>query len=191
MNEVITLILAAGSSSRMGFPKQLMPHKGKPLLSHVAGIAVLAELGPVCVVVGANAEVVRPVVQELAVQIVENPAWAEGMGTSIGSGMRFIEQKYPRAEAILLMLCDQPLVTPELLRKMVQRMHESGKLIVSCQYAGTFGPPALFARPVFAELATLSGPSGAKAIIQSHLRQTLFVPFPDGSVDLDTPEQLP
>lgn len=181
------VILAAGASSRMGRPKQSLLFEGESLLKRAAVAALNANCRPVITVIGANAEVSR---QELAgLQTIEvfNTDWRAGMGTSVSTGFRHLVEADPATDAAVLLLCDQPFVTTEVLSRLVAAYRTSGRPIVASEYGDSFGPPALFAKTVFSELIRLSGASGAKKVIKKHAPNIQLVPFPQGLVDLDTP----
>ena len=182
-------MLAAGASSRLPGPKQLLRFRGATLLRRAAQTAVAAGCGPVAVVLGAGAvqERMRFELVDLDVRIVENARWSEGIGSSIRAGLEALEST-GTLEAVLITTCDQPHVTPELLRRMVAAFLETHPLAVACAYAGTVGVPALLGRPLFAELATLEHDQGAKRILERHLPAVVRIPFEPGAVDIDTPE---
>ena len=119
------ILLAAGSSSRMGVPKQLLDFHGIPLLRHVAEVARAAACGPVVVVLGSREQEMRSVLSDLDVEIEVNERWAEGMGTSIQTGVKKLADR--QIDGVILALADQPFVTPELLRRLVIRHDETGK----------------------------------------------------------------
>ncbi|MBX7211462.1 MAG: nucleotidyltransferase family protein [Verrucomicrobiaceae bacterium] len=178
------VILAAGSSSRLGSPKQLIDWHGQPLLRHLAQQAI-ATGAPVTVILGANAEIIRPTIADLPLTIVENDQWPEGMSSSVRLAATRID-----AGALLLMTCDQPFVTTETLRALIGARITSHHRIVASEYEGTVGVPALFDRSLFTTLCGLTGAQGAKSLICRHLFETIRLPFPAGKFDLDTPADL-
>jgi len=180
-------VLAAGGSTRLGSPKQLLPHRGTSLLRHAAETAVAVGAARVVVVVGAEAERLRAELNGLAVLIAENQCWAEGLSTSVRAGLDALEAA-TEPEALLFTTCDQPFVTPDLLRAMIAVYEASRPPVVACEYAGAVGVPALFDRALWNELRDLSGDSGARRIIERHLAQAVRVPFPEGAVDVDDAE---
>jgi len=180
-------VLAAGGSTRLGSPKQLLPYRGRTLLRHAAETALAAGAARVVVVVGAEAERLRAELDGLDVHVVENTAWAEGLSTSVRAGLEALESA-AAPEAVLFTTCDQPLVTPDLLRAMIAVYGASRPPIVACEYAGTAGVPALFDRALFGELRELRGDSGARRVIERHLAEAVRVPFPDAAVDVDDAE---
>jgi len=182
------VILAAGASTRMGTPKQLLLNQKRSFLCHVVETAVASICRPIVVVLGAHAEQLKHEVCHLPVQVVENAQWAAGMSSSIRAGIQVISAAPEKIEAVVLLLCDQPFVSPQIINQLVETYHFTGKSIVASAYAETLGVPALFSRTLFSELITLREAEGAKQIIMKHIDQVLSVPFPEGVIDIDTPE---
>lgn len=178
------VILAAGSSSRLGSPKQLIEWHGKPLLRHLAEQTLATDF-PVTIILGAYRELIQPCIADLPLTILINDAWQEGMSSSIRLAASTIE-----ADALLLMVCDQPHVSTAHLRALMGAHAATKPAIVASAYADTLGVPALFDCSLFAELASLTGQQGAKAIIQRHREAVLATPFPDGIIDIDTPDHV-
>jgi len=182
------VVLAAGASTRLGTPKQLIRFRGRSLLAHAIHVAVAAGFRPVVVVVGAHADRIRQAVALPAgVCWVENPRWPEGMSTSVRTGLAALVEAAPSVAGALLMACDQPYVSASLLRRMAAAYRRTGAAVVACAYGGTLGVPALFDRSLFPELQALEGDRGAKSVIARHLDRTVQVPFPRGVIDVDTP----
>lgn len=178
------VILAAGSSSRLGSPKQLIDWHGQPLLRHLATQAI-ATGAPVTVILGANVEAIYPTIADLPLTIIENQEWADGMSTSI-----CLAATNTDADAMLLMTCDQPFVTTGIVRAIIEARTTGHHRIVASEYEGIVGVPAVFERSLFPELQQLTGSKGAKAVILRHLIETHRRSFPEGAMDLDTPDDL-
>lgn len=184
------ILLAAGASTRMGRPKQLLPFRGTTLVRHAAQTMLASVCSPVSVVVGCESDRVRAELRGLDVTIVENPNWERGIGMSIAAGVTFLETVLPQKPAgALLMLCDQPLVTSELLDTLARALESGEYLAAGSSYGGTIGVPALFSRELFAELKLLEPASGAKAVLTRHAARVATVPFPPAATDVDTTEQ--
>ncbi len=188
MSAIAIVILAAGASARMGVPKQLLRHRGRSLVRNAVEAALGSACRPVVIVLGANAKQIRPEIEELPVQIVQNAHWAGGLSTSIRAGIEALVSAADPPEAVVLALCDQPWVCSDDIEALVTAYRSMGRPIVASQYAGTLGVPALFARPVLPELLRLAGDGGAKQVIQSHLATVWPVPCSHAAIDLDTLE---
>ena len=182
------VILAAGSSSRLGTPKQLLQFRGRSLLRNAALAAIGATCAPVVVVTGANAELAANEVDGLAVHVERNARWESGMGSSVSAGIARLLEADPAVAAVVVLLCDQPLVSADLIGTLIAAHHATGSTVVASSYAGSLGVPALFGRELFDELSHLDGAAGAKVVIARHASEAHFVPFPDGEMDVDTPE---
>jgi molybdenum cofactor cytidylyltransferase len=184
---VAVVLLAAGGSTRLGRPKQLLVYRGTTLIRRMAEAALRSRAQSVVVVLGAHAARVRPALHGLPLQVVENLEWESGISSSIRAGIRTVP---PSCQAILFMAVDQVYVTADLLDRLLSIYEESATPIVASSYAGTRGIPVLFARTLFPLLLSLAGDSGAKQIIEAHAHETATVDFPRGSIDLDRPEDL-
>lgn len=179
---VSIILLAAGRSSRLGKPKQLLPYKGTTLLRYAASTALSSQADSTYVILGSEAEKLKGELHGLPVQVVNNPDWGLGISTSIVTGVRALPQS---VDAALIMLCDQPRVSTQLLDSIIENHRSAGKPVVACEYGGTLGVPALFARSLFPELVKLKGDQGAKSVIQKHTTDAIAIPFPDGIFDID------
>jgi molybdenum cofactor cytidylyltransferase len=174
----------------MGKAKQLLSFCGETLLKRAARVALEASCRPVVVVIGANAAASREILAGLDVREIENGQWQTGMGSSIRAGIEQLVAVNPEAVAAVVMLCDQPLVTPETIRALVRAYRQTNCSIVASRYGNSYGVPALFGRTHFAELRQLTGDEGAKAIIKRHLVRAHLLPFPEGEIDIDTPDDF-
>ena len=182
------VLLAAGASERLGKPKQLLPYQGKTLLGHTLQIAAESGVSPVVLVLGANADLLTPHVENAAVEIVINAKWKDGMASSIQCGLQQILLTGPNINAVIIMVCDQPYVTAQLLTELVIKYEQSGKPIVASSYKGIAGTPALFDKTIFEELLKLTGDTGAKKIMRSQPQRVATVEFVLGEIDIDTNE---
>lgn len=184
---VALLLLAAGASTRMGQPKQLLPYHGRSLLRHAAEIAVASGCAPLVLVTGALHEALLPEITGLPIRAVHNPTWETGMASSLQAGLAAVAGANPAA--ILVMLTDQPLVTPALLRQLVVQQQRTQAPAVAAAYAGTLGVPAVFSRTLFPDLLQLQGAQGANRLLAKLGTAVGRVDFPAGLLDVDTPEQ--
>jgi len=187
LKNIAIVILAAGGSSRFGRPKQLLDWGGAPLVAHAADVALDAGLGPVVVVLGCQAQAARAALGARPVQVAMNWRWEEGLSTSVQVGLAALP---PETDAAILMQCDQPLLTAELLRALTARCEETGAAIVHPVHAGRRGTPTLFARSLFPELAAVTGDLGGRAVIAHHPDAVAAVEVaePDVLADIDVPE---
>lgn len=177
-------ILAAGSSTRLGHPKQLLKIRGESLIRRTARTALATHL-PVSIVLGSTAETIQNELQGLPVAILLNSEWQEGLASSVRCAVGYAAGA---ADALLIMTVDQPLVTEALLKRLVDTFLAGAVSLVACRYAGTVGVPALYSRALFPELAALHGDIGAKSVIERHRTDAALIDFPEGAVDIDTPE---
>ena len=186
MANIGAVILAAGESSRLGRPKQLIEFRGKTLVRRVVDAADEAGCSPITVVIGSDGKKVAHELEQTSAAIVENETWRNGIGTSIRAGMQSLVERRPGLDAVVVLVSDQPLVEAELIKQIIARHGEMGKTIIASGYSRTLGVPALFDRSHFEELLTLPDDSGAKSIILSRRARVVEFPFPQGNVDIDT-----
>ena len=181
------VILAAGESARMGTPKQLLPLDGQPLLVRAIEAALASAAWPVVVVLGAHEEKIRPVLARLPVLVADNPAWSEGMASSIRVGVTTLQQFSRALAAALVALCDQPAFSAATIAQLVAAQRSTGRSIVAARYAGRQGAPALFLREHFETLMHLTGEEGARALLNDSPARVAAVELPALALDLDTP----
>lgn len=182
------VLLAAGASRRLGKPKQLLQYRGTTLLRHVAMEAVSSRADAVTIVLGAGAAAMHSEVADLGVAIAFNEGWSEGMAGSIHTGLADLRGRVSRLGAVVLMLCDQPFADRALLDALIVTHHQTGAPVVASRYGEVLGVPALFEQRLFDRLAALDGNAGARVLIAEHVHEMAQVPFPLGTVDIDTPE---
>ncbi len=180
------ILLAAGASTRLGEPKQLLRFQGETLLRRSAKFA-LAASNRVIVTLGSQVETLRKEIEDLPVEIVENKDWATGMSGSIKVGLKEFLDDANWVKAVVVMVCDQPFVNEKLLEKIITKFQETDSPIVACEYQNALGVPALFHRKLFPELLALDAQTGAKQLIKKYREQTAAISFPEGAFDVDTP----
>ena len=168
----------------MGLPKQLLQHRGKSLLRLSAETALATLPSEVVAVLGSEADRMKHELDDLPVRLVTNQGWQEGIASSIRAGIAEIPVT---VEASLMLLCDQPFVTSDLLLRLITACTDE-KPIAATEYGQTYGVPACFKRSLFAELLDLRGDAGAKRVIHRDERRVTRVPFSEACVDIDTLE---
>lgn len=183
------ILLAAGSSSRLGRSKQLIEYQGKTLIQKAIDEANKSRADCLVVVLGANADRIQTGFEPSSALFIVNPHWEQGMSSSMQAGLRFLMAK-EAIDQVLLMLCDQPFVDASLLDQLITSKETSGKGIVAAAYSNTLGVPALFDTRYFEELSQLTGSEGAKKVIFNHQAEVHALDFPLGAVDLDTEEDV-
>jgi molybdenum cofactor cytidylyltransferase len=186
------IILAAGSSSRPGRPKQLLAYRGKTLVRHVVDEAVRSGTGPVWVALGAESgPIVAGIgegVRNAEHVVVFNEKWEDGMASSIRKGLSGILQECPGLDSVILAVCDQPFMSAALFRELAGHQQRTDKGIIGCAYKDTLGTPVLFHKKYFPELLALHGQEGAKKMIAQYPEDVASVPFDLGEIDIDIPE---
>ncbi|MBE7175821.1 MAG: nucleotidyltransferase family protein [Mucilaginibacter polytrichastri] len=181
------IILAAGGSSRMGKPKQLLVFDGKTLLKSACEAAHDSGCRPVLVITGKEHEALLPEIPAGSI-IIHHENWASGIGSSISAGVAALQKIHSETGSVLILLSDQPYAESELLHKLIRAKNTGKNGIIASAYAGTMGAPAIFDRTYFAELTKLAGDEGAKKILSRHSDDITAVDFPGGVADIDTPE---
>lgn len=182
MGTVTAVVLAAGASVRLGRPKQLVEWRGETLVHRAARLACEAGLGPVRVVTGTHGDAVAQAVADLPVSRVHNLEAGEGIASSIRQGLEGLDT------AVVMLTCDQPLLTVEHLRALATTWRETNAAIIASSYDGTVGVPALFSAPLLLELRALRGDQGARALFRKHTVES--VPLVGGGLDVDAEEDV-
>ncbi len=184
---VAGIILAAGQSSRLGRPKQLLELDGRPILDIVLENAGKTQLGQIVLVLGHQAERISAAVGGHGHDIVINPDFALGQSTSLRSGLLALDE---RVDAALVLLGDQPLVSATTIEMLLNASAANPAAIVQPLYSGVPGNPVLFRRSIFADLIAIDGDRGAREIIRRNQDAVLRVPFPGLTppLDVDTDE---
>ncbi|WP_395739201.1 NTP transferase domain-containing protein [Prosthecobacter sp.] len=186
MHRIGGIVLAAGGSTRMGQPKQLLAPNGIPLVCAAVHAAQHGGCDVVCVVTGNAASEVESAVALLHPQIVHNEHWQRGMGSSIRLGLQALDS----LSAVVVLACDQPAVTAEVIRALIERYQQTGQPVVASAYAQTLGIPALFDSSCFPELINLPDDRGAKSVIHTAPARVASIQFPAGAIDLDSPDDV-
>ncbi|MFY7839930.1 MAG: nucleotidyltransferase family protein [Lacibacter sp.] len=185
---IVVIVLAAGASSRLGTPKQLLAYSGTTLLQHSIEAAQASDAETVLVVLGANANTIKHELKDTTANLVVNTDWKDGMASSIRCGLQTLVKLNSNIEAVILMVADQPFVTAALINSLMDVNRKEQHSIVASEYGTTFGTPVLFAKRFFPELIELTGDVGAKGLVKKYMNEAAFVSFPEGDVDIDTAE---
>ena len=184
--DVAGVVLAAGSSSRLGENKLLVELEGEPLVRRAASTALAAGLAPVIVVLGHEADRVRAALEDLPVTPVENPRHVEGMPSSFRAGIRAVPD---RCDALVILLPDMPFVTPAMVAETVDRYRAEGSPLVITLYGDTPAPPTLYARSLFP--AMLAAREGGREVVREHRAAAAAIRRPAGLLlDVDHPADL-
>jgi molybdenum cofactor cytidylyltransferase len=182
------IVLAAGASTRMGTPKQLLSIAGIPMIRRVAQNAIDSKFSPVIVVLGPNAELICRELRALKIKVVVNPEWESGLSSSIRCGLKTLLAMAPEIEGVILMLADQPNITGDSLQRFIQVKNDS--CLIAAHYENTLGTPAFFPHAYFGELLQLKGKGGAKSILERHRKKVLAIDLPEAALDIDTPRDF-
>ncbi len=190
--EIGVIVLAAGSSSRLGKPKQLLHYQNETLIKHVVKTALSVSPKAVIVVSGfLHEELMGEVESGKQVQLIHNPDWQQGMGSSIRAGIHALGHHpgFLKVDAVLILLCDQPLINTQHLQRLLAQFYtDKRSMVVATDYAETQGVPAIFDRALFPVLQNLPPEKGAQWLFKAHQSNVAVVPFEGAAIDVDTEE---
>jgi len=188
---IAAIILAAGASRRLGRAKQLVRVAGETLLARTVRVAIEAGADPVLVVLGANRERIAEDLDFSGVHVVANDGWESGIAGSIRAGVEELQRLQPKAEIVLILVCDQPRLSAEHLQSLIESCRGAKEpAIVASRYAGIAGIPAVFPASQFSRLMALEGDAGARCLLRNPECPMNTVDFAGGEEDIDTPEDL-
>lgn len=179
------MILAAGSSSRLGQPKQFLQFNGKTLLFHTAEQALKITDH---VIVVSGAEPIGIEKQLNSVVNINNENWEKGMGSSLRKGLKEMLLLHPGLDNCIVTVCDQPFIDSSVFQSLIDQQEASGKGMVASAYAETSGVPVLFTSGYFDDLLSLPDTGGAKMLISTYRHDAAEIPFEKGAIDIDTME---
>lgn len=186
---IAVLIVAAGSSSRLGRPKQLLPWLNSTIIGHAINTAFELQKERVYVVLGAHYNLIKPEIAASGVQILKNENWQEGLGSSIATGVLRLNSDHKTVDGVLILLADQPLITATYLEEMCILFDKQHRHIVATRYGKNgIGVPALFGRSYFDQLCQLSDDKGAKALIEQNRDKVIMPALLPNVTDIDTQE---
>jgi len=184
------IILAAGNSSRLGEPKQLLKFKNQTLIRRAAETAVQSKAEKIVVVLGANFESIKKEIEDLDCATVFNEIWSAGMSSSLKIGLEKLLEIAPDISGAIISLCDQPLVRKKHFDELIERFFQTRKPIVSAFYNEKSGVPALFSRERFSDLMNLEGDRGARKLLNSDSDNIEKINMPEAAFDVDTFEDF-
>lgn len=182
------VILAAGNSSRLGQPKQLLEYKNSTLLKNTIVAALSVPDSIIIVVTGSNSEIIEKSLNSDKIKTCFNSDWQAGMSTSIAKGLKELLLLCPDCESCIFAVCDQPYLTTAIFEDLIHHYQNNEKGIAASAYSETLGTPVLFNEKYFDELLELEGHEGAKKIINRFIDDVIAVPFEKGNIDIDTIE---
>lgn len=186
-DKVYAILLAAGSASRFGDSKQIAAWQDGTLVRHTCELATGCCGERTILVTGHNWRAVKAACAPMTGCFLVNEMYSDGIATSLAQAVRSIRYA---ADAVLVMLADQPLITPQHLDNLINGWSGNANAIVASAYAGTSGVPALFGAGCFADLCALSGDQGARRLLQDPKYDIRKITFADAAADVDTAEDL-
>jgi molybdenum cofactor cytidylyltransferase len=189
IKKVATILLAAGSSRRMGQPKQLLKFNKKSFIRTIAETALSSCTDNLYIVVGAKKQEMIRELDNIDATIVHHDHWHKGIGSSIRAGIHAVTADNNLYDGVLILLVDQPAVNTDLLNTMIKKF-KAGADIVASSYADSIGVPALFSKTYFRDLEKLADNYGAKILLQKYSQKLVCIPFPYGTFDIDTQEDF-
>ena len=172
------ILLAAGASRRMGTPKQLLKINNQTLIERAINVTQALEHQQTVVVLGANAEKIKPyILPQANLAVIINENWEHGMGTTLKAGLEFLLAQNQNINGVIVLVCDQPYLTTPKLQQLIERHQETKAAIVATAYKGIKGVPALFDRSIFPQLIALNQDEGARKIIKKYKGEIVAVDF--------------
>jgi molybdenum cofactor cytidylyltransferase len=183
------VILSGGASSRMGSPKALLAHQGRPFLEHLLEITVHPKIGVRRVVLGAHAEPIAKNIALAADEIVINADWESGQLSSIQSAIRSLPEG---TDGLLLCLIDHPLISGALVNELIERFYAGPSKIVLPVYEGRRGHPVIFSSALYQELLHAPEDKGARAVVWAHAAEVEELPTTEEGcvLNLNDPDTL-
>lgn len=179
-NRIAGLIIAAGESSRLNSPKQLLKWRGNYLINHIVNIAAKSAIHEIVVVLGSRFEKIKSIIHDKNVTILENKDWQYGMSSSIKAGISSLSNEITGAFIILV---DQPFITTNLFNTMTMRFNQTSANIIAPIVGRQQANPVLFRKQFFPKLLEISGDRGAKALLKENSVE--WVEWQDSKLLLD------
>jgi molybdenum cofactor cytidylyltransferase len=181
------IVLAAGGSTRMGRPKQLLQYKGESFLRRAVNSAAQSNCHPVIVVLGSNADELAIELAGLSVDLAINDNWQRGIGSSIRTGMQRLIALAATLDATLLLLCDQPLIDGKAIARLIEFYKKSAKPVCVSSFGSAFGPPIVVGKDFFQNLLSLPDDRGAKELWLNHPEVLSIFNCAEAGTDIDIP----
>lgn len=172
----------------MGQSKQMLPIFGEPMLTRTCNIALKSKAAYTVVVLGANKDLHESILKNQRVAIIQNPLWQNGMGGSLKAGLNHLLTIDAAIDAAIIIVCDQPYISEDHLNVLIDRYLLTQKKIIASYYSDSPGVPALFDKNIFPVLLNMPDDQGAKKVITLHPEDAELINFPNGEIDLDTPD---
>ena len=185
---LVTLILAAGSSSRMGSIKQLLSINGKTLLQQTLDLSTKIKSTKTLCVLGAHAEEIMQKVDGKNVEFIINKNHKLGLSASIISGIKYLQKEKIPFDGLFILLADQPAIKQDYYNEMMRLFNEKRTKIIASNYGNTLGVPAIFPAIFTNDLLQITGDKGAKEFLQKNKRSTLSPQTLVNLLDIDTPK---
>jgi len=183
---VAGILLAAGTSSRMGSNKLFFELNGESVLRGAVRRALAGGLSPLMVILGHEPDKARWEIEDLPCQWALNPLYEQGINSSLKSGVKAVP---PEARAAMVLLADMPFVSPEMIAAMIARYRASAAPLVISDYEGVNAPPMLYDRSLFPELLAMTGEGCGRQVVKSHRGEAEVLSWPAAALaDLDVPD---
>jgi molybdenum cofactor cytidylyltransferase len=186
---IVTIVLAAGASTRMGQPKQLLPWGDSFLLKHTIQTVLKLKNQEVIVVLGANFESIKKEISDCSVTVLNNTAWDLGLGKSIAVAIDYVSKTFNSIDAVLITLADQPLISSIFLEHLLCKFSLNKNKIVATSYGkGKYGVPVIFDKFYFKELTQLNNDEGAKHLLKKYKASVEVLNSTTENLDIDSKE---
>ncbi|OUU79712.1 MAG: hypothetical protein CBC38_04360 [Gammaproteobacteria bacterium TMED78] len=186
-SDIYPILLAAGCSKRLGFPKQLLKYKSQSFIARSLSVSNSITQNKTIIVIGSNASKIRLALNRLQsnYKIIYNKKWKEGIAESLKIGRKNINSK---AKAILILSCDQPFINKSHIFKLISSWKMNKNNIIAASYNNTFGIPIILPKKFFYLLNLTKEDKGAKQIIKSKKKYLKLISIPEAAIDIDTKE---